>query len=85
MYPPRLPLRVRFGRSRFLHSAPQCRAHRLLTVCEGTLLKIGLLVHGLQASQPFELRDGDREVWLGGTFVERAQQYGYMELALTTR
>lgn len=24
-------------------------------------------------------------VWLGGTFVERAQQYGYMELALTTR
>lgn len=24
-------------------------------------------------------------VWLGGTFVERAQQHGYMELALTTR
>ena len=51
----------------------------------GTLLAIGLLAHGLQAAQPFELSDGDRVAWLGGTFVERAQQYGYMELALTTR
>lgn len=51
----------------------------------GTLLAIGLVAHGLQASQAFELRDGDRVVWLGGTFVERAQQNGYIELALTTR
>ena len=51
----------------------------------GALLTSGLLAHGLQASQPVELRDGDRVVWLGGTFVERAQQYGYLELALTTR
>ena len=51
----------------------------------GTLVTIGLLTHGLQASQPLELRDGDRVVWLGGTFVERAQQYGYLELAVTTR
>lgn len=68
-----------------MNSAPQCRANRLLTVSVGTLLTIGLLAHGLQASQPVELRDGDRVVWLGGTFIERAQQYGYMELALTTR
>ena len=51
----------------------------------GTLLAIGLVACGLQASQPFELRDDDRVVWLGGTFVERAQQHGYIELALTTR
>ena len=68
-----------------MNSAPQCRANRLLSVRVGTLLTIALLAHGLQASQPFELRDGDRVVWLGGTFVERAQQYGYIELALTTR
>ena len=49
------------------------------------LLTIGLLAGGSQAAQPFELRDGDRVAWLGGTLVERAQQYGYMELALTTR
>lgn len=51
----------------------------------GAILTIGFLAHGLQAPHPIELRDGDRVVWLGGTFVERAQQYGYMELALTTR
>ena len=50
-----------------------------------TLLTIGLLAHGLEAAQPFDLRAGDRVAWLGGTFVERAQQYGYMELALTAR
>ena len=64
---------------------PQCRANWLITASLGTLLSIGLGTHELQASQPFELRDGDRVVWLGGTFVERAQQYGYIELVLTTR
>ena len=64
---------------------PQRRANRHITASLGTLLTIGLVSHGLQASQPFELRDGDRVVWLGGTFIERAQQYGYIELALTTR
>jgi lysophospholipase L1-like esterase len=33
----------------------------------------------------FELKDGDRVVFLGATFVEREQQYGYIELALTSR
>lgn len=35
-----------------------------------------------QAPQPFELKDGDRIVWLGGTLVEREQRYGYWETAL---
>ena len=33
----------------------------------------------------FELKDGDRVVFLGATFVEREQQHGYLELALTAR
>ncbi len=33
----------------------------------------------------FTLRDGDRVVWIGGTLVERAQQYGYLETELTRR
>src|SRR5262245_40429554 len=33
----------------------------------------------------FELRDGDRAVWLGGTLIEREQRYGYWETALTLR
>ena len=30
----------------------------------------------------FEFKDGDRIVWLGGTFVEREQRYGHWETAL---
>lgn len=33
----------------------------------------------------FELEGGDRVVFLGSTFVERAQEFGYVELALATR
>jgi lysophospholipase L1-like esterase len=38
------------------------------------------------AKQPkFELRDGDRVVFLGNTLIERAQKYGYWETMLTAR
>ena len=39
------------------------------------------------ASSPwrFTLRDGDRVVLLGGTFIEREQASGYLETALTAR
>lgn len=33
--------------------------------------------------EPFELRDGDRVVFVGGTFIERDQVYGYLETMLT--
>jgi lysophospholipase L1-like esterase len=33
----------------------------------------------------FELKDGDRVVWLGSTLIEREQRYGYWETALTAR
>src|SRR5688572_12340167 len=32
--------------------------------------------------QPFELRDGDRVAFIGGTFVEREQSYSYLETLL---
>jgi lysophospholipase L1-like esterase len=34
------------------------------------------------AQKPFEFKDGDRIVWIGNTFVEREQRYGYWETAL---
>ena len=34
---------------------------------------------------PFELYDGDRVAFLGNTFVERAQRYGFIECELTRR
>jgi hypothetical protein len=37
------------------------------------------------AAKPFELLDGDRVVFLGGTFFEREAKWGYIETALTSR
>lgn len=36
-------------------------------------------------SEPFTLKDGDRVVFLGNSIFENDFQYGYLELALTTR
>ncbi|GAB4151322.1 MAG: hypothetical protein Tsb009_26690 [Planctomycetaceae bacterium] len=36
-----------------------------------------------QSAPKFELKDGDRVVFLGNTLIERAQKYGYFELVLT--
>lgn len=47
-----------------------------------------LLLTGLAAPLPaaeFELKDGDKVVWLGSTLIEREQRYGYWETALTAR
>jgi lysophospholipase L1-like esterase len=41
-----------------------------------------LLLVQAPATKPFELKDGDRIVWLGSTLVEREQRYGYWETAL---
>jgi lysophospholipase L1-like esterase len=42
------------------------------------------LASPLQAAE-FELKDGDRVVFLGNTLVEREQRYGHWEAALTAR
>src|SRR6059036_2056843 len=36
-------------------------------------------------AEPFELKDGDKVVFLGSTLIEREQRYGYWETALTSR
>ena len=38
-----------------------------------------------KAKPKFELKDGDRVVFLGNTLIEREQQYGYWETMLTAR
>jgi lysophospholipase L1-like esterase len=37
------------------------------------------------AQSDFELYDGDRVIFVGNTFIERDQVYGYLETMLTTR
>lgn len=41
-----------------------------------------LLLVQAPAQKPFEFKDGDRIVWIGGTLVEREQRHGYWETAL---
>ncbi|WP_337175976.1 SGNH/GDSL hydrolase family protein [Paludisphaera sp.] len=38
---------------------------------------------GLAATPPWDFKDGDRVVFVGDTFIEREQRYGYVETALT--
>ncbi len=38
----------------------------------------------MPAEGPFQLRDGDRVLFVGNTLIERAQRFGYFEAALTT-
>ena len=49
------------------------------------LLLFFLLTASASAAEPFELKDGDRVVFVGSTLIEREQRYGYWESALTRR
>lgn len=44
-----------------------------------------LLFSSSLTAAEFELKDGDKVVWLGSTLIEREQRYGYWETALTAR
>ncbi len=44
-----------------------------------------LALAAAERSGPFELRDGDRVVFIGDTLIERAQSHGYIELMMTLR
>jgi hypothetical protein len=46
------------------------------------VLAVASLLPAQPAAKPFELKDGDRVVWIGSTLVEREQRYGYWETAL---
>ncbi len=50
------------------------------------LFLLSLVLPGsARAAEPFELKDGDRVVFVGSTLIEREQRYGYWEAALTRR
>jgi len=50
-----------------------------------TLARAGEPAAAQPAAKPFELLDGDRVVFLGGTFFDREAKWGYIETALTSR
>jgi len=60
-----------------------CGQFRCRMLCSWLFL-ILLAPKILQSAEPFELKDNDRVVMLGATFIERDGQFGYLETALTT-
>ncbi|MFO0809783.1 MAG: PVC-type heme-binding CxxCH protein [Gemmataceae bacterium] len=44
-----------------------------------------LFASTLRAAEAFELKNGDRVVFVGDGLIEREQQYGFLELAMTPR
>jgi len=54
-----------------------------LTVQALVILSLGTFVAAKDSQPKFEIRDGDRVLFLGGTFIEREGQFGYLETALT--
>lgn len=50
-----------------------------------TLVVMTAAASGDTAKEPFELKDGDRVVFLGATLIEREGQLGFIEAALTAR
>src|SRR6201985_2167342 len=43
------------------------------------LLTFVLAIVSLRAAEPFEIKDGDRVLFLGDTLLEREGTYGYLE------
>lgn len=57
----------------------------LIVVLCSVVLSPALRADDAKPPELFELKDGDRVVLVGGTFVEREGQLGYLEAALTAR
>ena len=59
------------------------QARCMRSLCLTFLLSAACLIAA--AAEPLDLRDGDRVVFLGNSFFERALDYGYLETELTLR
>lgn len=86
----------RHDNARLAFAMPPCPPHHarpdwkflmemcLVKRCFAVLFALCSLANALAgvAAEPFELKNGDRVVLLGGTFIEREGNHGYIETAL---
>jgi len=79
----RLPLRARVPANPFFMSLLSLRVACLGCVASLALFLGGPLVRAADA--PFELKEGDRVVFIGDRLIEAEQESGWIELMLTTR
>ena len=59
--------------------------HAFVTLCAWVLYIAPLAAQETNAAETLSMRDGDRVVFLGNTFFERALDYGHLETSLTLR
>jgi len=58
---------------------------RLLGCLVAACVSVHLIGSDARAAESFELKDGDRVLFIGNTLIERAGKYGYLEAALSRR
>lgn len=59
--------------------------HAFVALCAWVLCTVSLAAQETNAAEALSLRDGDRVVFLGNTFFERALDHGHLETSLTVR
>ena len=67
------------------HDATMQHLHAFVALCAWVLCTVSLAAQETNAGEALSLRDGDRVVFLGNTFFERALDHGYLETSLTVR
>ena len=67
------------------HDATMQHLHAFVALCAWVLCTVSLAAQETNAVEALSLRDGDRVVFLGNTFFERALDHGYLETSLTVR
>src|ERR1044071_3216321 len=75
--------------NRFDECLRPARSSEILTTMNRFIFLLAMLSPLLSFAaappKPFELRDGDRVVFLGDTLMEREKDFGYIELMMTLR
>ena len=77
-------VRVRTARYAARILGPMRCYPRAVAFCLLCLLSLKDPVAAAADAKPFELLEGDRVVFIGGTFIEREQSYSYLETLLRT-
>ena len=67
------------------HGATMQHLNAFVALCAWVLCTVSLAAQETNAAEALSLRDGDRVVFLGNTFFERALDHGHLETSLTVR
>ena len=67
------------------HGATMQHLNAFVALCAWVLCTVSLAAQETNTAEALSLRDGDRVVFLGNTFFERALDHGYLETSLTVR